>query len=77
MATFREGETSRIKANFALQYPFKSKFPIIIDILRNHPINTALTAGAIVPEQHVFDLWTSIKYEKPKKKTQYPRISYL
>ena len=48
---FQEGASMKIKANYALQIPFESKFPIITEILRHHPLYQALTAGAVVPER--------------------------
>ena len=69
---YQEGASMKIKANYALQIPFESKFPIITEILRRHPIYQALTAGAVVLERYVFELWDTIRYEKSRKKGKFP-----
>jgi len=64
---YQEGVSMKIKANYALHIPFESKFPIITEILRNHPLYQVLTAGAVVPECYVFQLWDTIRYEKTRR----------
>ena len=38
------------------------QYPIVLEILRNHPLHVALSEEAVVPDLYVQQLWRTLQY---------------